>query len=270
MRVRSAVAITVAAAAVLWNTASARPEPPISPVNLDSRPMKEIAMQLVSSAENSSLDWRAQYAFLKDIGDGRGYTGGIIGFTSGTGDLLEVVELYTKSKPGNPLTKYLPALRRVNGTSSHAGLGAEFEADWKNAAKDVAFQRAQDQERDTEYFTPAVEQAKRDGLRALGQFAYYDAVVMHGLGNDSLSFGSIRKEALRHARCPAQGGVETVYLGAFLDARRRAMKQESAHDDTSRVDTQQRKFLAEGNLDLHTPLRWKTYGDSYQILKTPR
>src|SRR4051812_21532713 len=35
---------------------------------------KDIAMQVVSSAENSSLDWRAQYRYIEDIGDGRGYT----------------------------------------------------------------------------------------------------------------------------------------------------------------------------------------------------
>ena len=36
-------------------------------------------MQLVSSAENSTLNWRAQYRYIGDIHDGRGYTGGIIG-----------------------------------------------------------------------------------------------------------------------------------------------------------------------------------------------
>lgn len=41
---------------------------------------KEIAMRLVSSAENSSLDWRAQDRYIEDIHDGRGYTAGIIGF----------------------------------------------------------------------------------------------------------------------------------------------------------------------------------------------
>ena len=45
---------------------------------------KEIAMRLISSAENSSLNWRAQYGYIEDIDDGRGYTGGIVGFCSGT------------------------------------------------------------------------------------------------------------------------------------------------------------------------------------------
>ena len=54
-------------------------------------------------------------------------------------------------------------------------------------------------------------------------------------------------------------------LNAFLDARVWAMKQEPEHEDTSRVDTAQRVFLKNGNLDLKTPLRWKVYGESFEI-----
>ncbi|MDJ0345919.1 chitosanase [Streptomyces sp. H10-C2] len=234
-------------------------------VGLDDAHKKDIAMQLVSSAENSSLDWKAQYKYIEDIGDGRGYTAGIIGFCSGTGDMLDLVQLYTDRKPGNALAKYLPALRKVNGTASHAGLGSAFVSAWQTAAKDSAFQAAQNDERDRVYFNPAVSQAKSDGLRALGQFAYYDAIVMHGPGEDGTSFGGIRKTAMKKAKTPAQGGNETTYLNAFLDARKAAMKTEEAHSDTSRVDTEQRVFLQKGNFDLNTPLSWKVYGDSYNI-----
>ncbi|MEU0256934.1 chitosanase [Streptomyces sp. NPDC006184] len=232
---------------------------------LDDPAKKEIAMQLVSSAENSSLDWKAQYKYIEDIGDGRGYTAGIIGFCSGTGDMLDLVQLYTDRKPGNVLAKYLPALRRVDGSDSHDGLDPDFPKDWRKAAQDSAFQQAQNDERDRVYFHPAVTQGRTDGLRALGQFTYYDALVMHGDGDDPTSFRNIRKRALRTAKPPAQGGNETTYLNAFLDARVWAMKQEEAHSDTSRVDTAQRVFLRKGNLDLNTPLDWKVYGDSYHI-----
>ncbi|MEU0250511.1 chitosanase [Streptomyces sp. NPDC006235] len=232
---------------------------------LDAPAKKEIAMQLVSSAENSSLDWKAQYQYIEDIGDGRGYTAGIIGFCSGTGDMLDLVELYTDRRPGNVLAKYLPALRRVDGSDSHDGLDPGFPGDWRRAARDSEFRRAQDDERDRVYFGPAVRQGKADGLRALGQFAYYDAIVMHGDGNDPLSFRNLRKRALRTANPPAWGGDEVTYLDAFLNARVWAMKQEEAHSDTSRVDTAQRVFLRERNLDLDPPLDWKVYGDSYHI-----
>ncbi len=232
---------------------------------LDDPARKEIAMQLVSSAENSSLDWRAQYAYIEDIGDGRGYTAGIIGFCSGTGDMLEVVEAYSVAEPGNPLASFLPAMKKVNGTDSHAGLGKPFVKAWRTAAKDPAFQAAQDGERDRVYFDPAVAQAKADGLSTLGQFVYYDAMVMHGPGDDPASFGGIRTAALAKASTPAQGGDETAYLKAFFTARIKVMKTEEAHADTSRIDDAQRVFLAAGNFDLDPPLDWKVYGDRYHI-----
>ncbi|WP_329206048.1 chitosanase [Streptomyces sp. NBC_00683] len=232
---------------------------------LDDPAKKDIAMQLVSSAENSSLDWKAQYGYIEDIGDGRGYTAGIIGFCSGTGDMLGLVELYTERKPGNVLAKYLPALRAVDGSDSHEGLDPGFTGDWAEAASDPAFEQAQNDERDRVYFDPAVSQGKSDGLGTLGQFAYYDAIVMHGGGSDSTSFGSIRRMALEQARPPSQGGDEVAYLDAFLDARVWAMKQEEAHSDTSRVDTAQRVFLRNGNLNLDPPLDWHVYGDSFHI-----
>jgi chitosanase len=229
--------------------------------NLDDPAKKEAAMEIVSAAENSSLDWRAQFAYIEDIGDGRGYTAGIIGFCSGTGDMLELVEAYTATKPSNVLAKYLPALRNVNGSDSHSGLDPNFTRDWKTAAADSVFQAAQEAERDRVYFNPSVRDGKADGVRALGQFAYYDAAVMHGYDG----MRSIRSRALAKAKPPSQGGDEKAWLNAFMDERIVEMKKEEAHSDTSRVDTAQRVFLNNGNFDLNRPLDFKVYGDSYHI-----
>ncbi|MFB8348180.1 chitosanase [Streptomyces niveus] len=232
---------------------------------LDDPAKKEIAMQLVSSAENSSLDWKGQYGYIEDIGDGRGYTAGIIGFCSGTGDMLDLVELYTEREPDNPLASYLPALRAVDGTDSHEGLDPGYPGAWRESAADPAFSTAQNDERDRVYFNPAVSRGKEDGVGTLGQFIYYDAIVMHGDGNSDTSFSAIRERALNEARPPSEGGDETAYLNAFLDARVWAMKQEEAHEDTSRVDTAQRVFLDAGNLNLDPPLDWKVYGEDFHI-----
>lgn len=236
-----------------------------SQIDLSDPVKKELAMQVVSSAENSTLHWRAQYAYIEDIHDGRGYTAGIIGFCSGTGDMRQVVRYYTKLKPNSILAKYLPALDRVNGSESHAGLDPHFTADWKAAARDPLFQQAQNWIRDRVYFTPAVQQGKADGLRALGQFLYYDALVMHGPGEDDNGFNSIRKAAMQKAKTPTQGGKEANYLNAFLDARTAAMRTEAAHEDTSRVDTAQRVFVQQGNFDFSLPLAWKVYGTPFKV-----
>ena len=238
-------------------------EPTIKP-GLRDPAKKEIAMELVSSAENSSLDWKAQYTYIEynvehNEKENRGYTAGIIGFTSRTHDMLELVEHYEQIAPNNPLSPFLQALKKVDGTPSTEGLGDPFIAAWKQAAKDPQFQQAQDHERDRVYFDPAVDRAQADGLHELGQFMYYDAAVMHG------SASAIRRKAMTHAKTPAQGGDEVTYLNAFLNARKSAMKAEEAHSDTSRVDTMQRKFLREGNLSLTPPLVFKTYGDPYHI-----
>ncbi|MCM0673198.1 chitosanase [Micromonospora phytophila] len=229
--------------------------------NLDDPAKKDVAMQLVSAAENSSLDWRAQFSYIEDIGDGRGYTAGIIGFCSGTGDMLQLVEAYTRTKPGNVLAAYLPALRAVNGSDSHAGLDPNFPRDWRAAATDPLFRAAQEAERDRVYFNPSVRDGKADQVRALGQFAYYDAAVMHGYEG----MRAIHNRALARAKPPAQGGDERAWLNAFLDERVIEMKKEAAHSDTSRVDTAQRVFLNNGNFDLNTPLVFAVYGDQYRI-----
>jgi chitosanase len=244
-----------------WTLPGGGQNPPPAGTPLDDAAKKEVAMKLVSAAENSSLDWRAQFRYIEDIRDGRGYTAGIIGFCSGTGDMLELVERYTRTKPNNVLAKYLPALRQVDGTDSHAGLDPNYPADWRTAATDSVFQAAQESERDRVYFNPSVRDAKNDGVRALGQFAYYDAAVMHGYEG----MRSIRSAALRNAVPPAQGGTEAAWLHAFLDARVVEMKKEEAHSDTSRVDTAQRVFLNNGNFDLNTPLAFAVYGEQFRI-----
>jgi chitosanase len=235
---------------------------------------KEIAMQLVSAAENSSLDWKAQYGYIEynvehNEKENRGYTGGIIGFTSRTHDMLELVEYYDQIAPGNILEKYLPTLKAVDGSSSRKNLGKAFERDWKSAADDAKFRAAQDHERDRVYFNPAVGQAQQDGLGTLGQFIYYDAIVMHGDGDDPTSFGGIRSAAMQKAKTPSQGGDEAVYLNAFLDARKAAMLTEEGHSDTTRVDTMQRVFLRAGNFNLDPPLNFKVYGDAYTVPASP-
>lgn len=235
------------------------------PPGLAAPAKKDLAQQIVASAENSTLDWRGQYGYIEDIKDGQGYTAGIIGFCTGTHDLLTLVERYTKAHPDNGLARYLPALRKVDGTDSHEGLDPGFTAAWKKEASDPAFRAAENSERDRVYFDPAVRLAKLDGLGTLGQFIYYDAMVLHGPGTGPSGFYGLREKAMREADTPAQGGKEKAYLDIFLDVRRTAMKAKKPDRDTTRIDTAQRQFLYDGNLTLKTPLVWKVYGETYRV-----
>ncbi|MFJ5838795.1 chitosanase [Streptomyces shenzhenensis] len=236
-----------------------------APPGLAAPEKKELAQQLVASAENSTLDWRSTYGYIEDIGDGQGYTAGIIGFCTGTHDLLTLVERYTKAHPGNGLAGYLPALRKVDGTDSHEGLDPGFTAAWKAESRLPAFRAAQDAERDRSYFDPAVRLAKLDGLGTLGQFVYYDAMVFHGPGTGPNGFYGLRERALKEADTPAEGGREKAYLDIFLDVRRKAMRTKRPGIDTTRIDTAQRQFLYDGNMGLRGPLRWRVYGELYEV-----
>lgn len=225
--------------------------------------LRKIVFALVSSAENSSIKFAEQYSYIEDIGDGRGFTAGIIGFTSGTGDMLDVVRRYAKLLPENDLKRFIPALEKVNGTDSHEGLDG-FETAWKAACKRPEMRAAQDEILDEQYMRPALAYSKKDGLGALGQYIYYDALVMHGSGNSVDCFEAIRNSALSAASPPSKGGSEVDYLNAFLDARIPVMRSEEAHSDLSRIDAQ-RGFLKDGNLTFSLPLEWVMYGDRFRL-----
>ncbi|MEU6707603.1 chitosanase [Streptomyces wuyuanensis] len=237
------------------------------PAGLAAPAKKEIAARLVSTAEHSTLNWRGQYDAIEDLDDGNGYTAGTIGFCSGTNDMLQLVEAYTADHPDNGLARYLPALREVDGTDSHEGLDPGFTDAWVAEAAKPAFRAAQDAARDRIYFDPAVRLAKMDGLGTLGQFIYYDAMLLHGPGLGPDGFYGIRQAAMKEARTAAEGGVEKTYLNAFLDESRSAMRSRTgtAQRDTSRIDTAQRVFLRNGNMGLGAPLEWRMYGETFRI-----
>ena len=232
--------------------------------DISSGTLRETVFALVSSAENSSTDYAAQYAYIEDIGDGRGYTAGIIGFTTGTGDLLAVVERYTELKPENELKQYIPALEKVNGTDSHDGLGETFVCAWEKAAQSEEMIQAQNDILDKQYMNVALRYAGEDGLRPLGQYIYYDALVVHGSGDSEDCFEAIRNAALEKEKAPSDGGDEGSFLTAFLDERVPVMQMEAAHSDLSRLDAQ-RKFLREENFDLALPLEWTMYGETFSL-----
>ncbi|GAB3178071.1 chitosanase [Streptomyces incanus] len=235
------------------------------PPGLADPAKKELAQQILASAENVTLRWRETYGSIEDAGDGDGYTAGIVGFTTGTHDLLTLVERYTRKYPDNGLAGYLPALREVDGTDSHEGLDPDFTAAWQAEARTPEFRAAQEAERDRVYFDPAVRVAKLDGLGTLGQFVYYDAMVRRGPDTGPDGFYGMREQAMREARTPGQGGSEKAFLEAFLDVRRAGMLAKEPGADTSRVDTTQRRFLREGNLELATPLAWQVHGETFRI-----
>lgn len=87
------------------------------------------AFQFTSTAENSTVNWWDQYGYIQDILDGRGYTAGLVGFCSATGDMLELVQQYVAEKPGNnilaPYLKGLHAYADAGDTVADAEYGVD-------------------------------------------------------------------------------------------------------------------------------------------------
>ena len=189
--------------------------------------------KLISQFENSTS--KIQYCYVEALDDGRGYTVGRAGFTSATGDLLEVAERYTDVAPDNPLADLLPRLRELarDGDGSIEGLEALPDA-WRDACRDPRQRRIQDGVVDREYYRPAVRHAKKLELRLpLSLAAIYDAAIQHGDGPDPDGVPAMLKRAAKRAGGSPRSGVpEKRFLLAFLKVRRATLAH--AHDPSTR------------------------------------
>jgi chitosanase len=245
------------------------PEVAVSAPVTEARQM-EIEDRIVSTFENSTTV--IQYASIVNINDGRGYTAGRAGFTSGTGDMLEVVKEYTVRVPGNGLAKYLPALQLVNGTASVVGLDGLVAA-WKTAANDARFIAAQDSVNDRLYRVPARQLAVRVGAALpLSKLALYEAGIQHGFGTNFDAIDKIVERAtLAAGGTPASGVDEKKWLQAVLTERRAnlfnpANKATAAAwaASVSRADAIQ-SFYNAGNFNLDKAITITVYGDTFSI-----
>ena len=230
----------------------------------------EIEDHLVSAFENGTAD--IQYGYIDNLDDGRGYTAGRAGFTSGTGDLLLVVQRYAQLAAGNALEKYLPALRKVNGSDSVAGLDG-MEADWAAAAKDVAFRTAQDQINDEQYRQPARQLATALGLQwPLSKAAVYEAGIQHGYGDNLDTVNQIAERASAQVGgSPAKGSDEKAWLKAFLQQRKQNLLHPANSataaewaESVDRADAMLRLFDA-NQFDLTGVVKITVFGKSFTL-----
>lgn len=153
---------------------------------------------LVSMGENDNtvLD----YGSCADIGDGRGFTIGQVGFCTGTGDFIVVAACYDDRKPGNALSKYWKALAAINDafastgqnqadTSGLTALG-DFCGDVATAAKDPLFVQCQDDVGDAFYMASALQHAQDRGFEGLLTLGFlYDTELNFGEGDESNGLG---------------------------------------------------------------------------------
>ena len=266
-----------------------RSDDPMGPRPTQDLIDQEKAFQITSTAENSTVNWWDTYDTIEDIRDGRGYTGGIVGFTSATGDMLELVERYVALQPShNVLAPYVAGLQSCarlgetvddaeygvdGGRASHIAaqqLGRSFLAAWANAAhNDPIFRKLQRDFRRDMYWAPAYDAAVADGIGALGQALYYDTSVNHGPGvansNDG-SFDDVRSRTVGTA--PSSGGDERRWLTAFINRRSEVLTLWGDNPADGRI-AMFTGLTDSGNLALTPPFSWSVYGDVFQISTNP-
>lgn len=194
---------------------------------------KRIADALISEFEFSRP--LPQYCDFEALGDGRGYTVGRAGFTTATGDLLEVVEIYDQLEAGNPLEPFLPRLEQLATAASGETSGLDgFRAAWREACTDPLDRRAQDQVSDRDYYEPAVALWRELGLRTpLALAVLYDTMVQHGGGSDPDGAPALVERTLAGVGSVRRAG-ERRWLLAFLAVRRQDLLH--PHDQTTQIE----------------------------------
>src|SRR3954451_310175 len=213
--------------------------------------------KLISEFENSTSV--IQYCYVVALDDGRGYTVGRAGFTTATGDLLEVAEMYTDEVPDNPLADLLPRLRELaaNGDGSTDGLEALPDA-WKETCKDPRQRAIQDAVVDREYYNPAVKLWRKYGLKLpLSLAAIYDADIQHGAGPDPDGVPAMLKRPVKRALGSPRNGRagEKRFLRKFIRERRATLAH--AHDPSTRAAWAQTVHRADVWLYLWRTKQWR-------------
>lgn len=208
---------------------------------------------MTSYFENSTVEF--SYNYIENIHDGRGYTAGRIGFTSATGDLAELVQIYCRKHSPAEICAYLDALKSLANDHSDdtALLGAKFIRTWRRANKDSQMRRAQDWANDNWYYFPAMRAAEKIGVRtALGKAILYDTIIQQGEdGDDSLGF--LIQET-------GKVNDERKWLAKFLDNRKADLLDPDDHDSqeawASSVDRVNflSRLVRQGNFDLNGPI----------------
>ncbi len=271
------------AAALSWVPGSS----PLGTTDLRQPVIQEMCFEFTSTAENSTTDWTGKYDYIEDILDGRGYTGGLVGFTSATGDMLALVEYYLTIKPtSNPLAAYLDGLEACyaygdtvddavygvdgGGASDIAAseLGGAFLTAWASAATgDALFRQAQRDQRRSGYWEPALAAALADGVGPLGLLIYYDTAVNHGI-DPSLtydgSFDWIR--ATTSGTKPINGGNQKTWLTNFKNTRSAVLTEWGDNPADGRIAAITSLLApATPNYGLTGTVSWNMYGDPFSF-----
>jgi chitosanase len=198
--------------------------------------------EVISVNENGTPD--LNYAYCENIGDGRGFTMGIAGWTSSDSDYQNVVSKWPDLSSYKSTSTILLRLRGLPNA-------------WAKAAQVKAFRDLQDLVQHTEYFMPAIDLALDHKVSSLlGQLIFCDTNIQHGMDDDSDESPGLETMASQ-----AVGANESDYLMSLLDIRRKVLSSNGDvwGESVGRVDALS-KLVQAGNWNLEK-FNYNPWGD---------
>lgn len=230
---------------------------------------ERVARELTSIWENDTPELAYDYA--ENIHDGRGYTSGYVGFCTGTGDAIQVVDCYSKRRSvadGNKLAKYLPALGAIDdafqssgrdqGDTSTLDAVGDWVKDWAASENTAAtrddFSACQDQIVTLLYDQPSAQAASDRGLgTALTRAALYDAWINQGWQGGA-ELATQTDTALGLTGKVGSTITEDAWLKKFLELRLAVLAGDSTWRDSVDRAAGYEKARRRGNWDLSQPV----------------
>jgi chitosanase len=192
----------------------------------DSDPSRDLTRR-IKAISNVFEVGRAEpdYAYVENLGDGRGYTVTQYGFCTYNSEVSDVIARYAADMPATPLKRFLPHLPPVTHVVDAEAL-RDFPHVWKHEIKSsLLLANACDEEADKLYFRPAMAAAEAAGIRsAIGKAIFYDTWLQHGASSDPDSLPSMLKRSIAET-----GGIDAIsepdFLRAFLAIRKSVLHE---------------------------------------------
>lgn len=217
----------------------------------------DVILQLVSIAEYSSTDWRNSVNIIDNLGDGRGYTIGLVGFCTGTGDFLEVLKFLREIDPVHLLLVFIPVIEKIlksGNVGSVVGL-EKLPAVMRRVGKNnKSFMKATWFMLKKLYWKPALVFCEEYQLKSeLARYIVYDTIVNFG------DLDMFRKYMVK-------GEQESLFLRKFLDIKQKTIEDDETLGDTdnNRVDMQ-KKLLRREHFSLETPMTVYCYTEKFSV-----
>lgn len=215
-----------------------------------------VILELVSIAEYSSTDWKSSVNIIDNLMDGRGYTIGLVGFCTGTGDFLEVLKFLQTFAPLHLLVAFIPIIEKILNSgdpSSTVGLERLPATMRKIGKNDKNFLKACWYVIKKLYWKPALIFCDKYGLKSeLARYIVYDTILNFG---NLVDFDAMVAEK-----------EEKVFLKKFLVLKQQIIENDETLGDTdnNRVDMQ-RRLLARENFGLVKPMTVYCYQEKFYL-----